>query len=223
MGIFARVLKQVLIAHEDDDLSRLGGVAARTDPIWYPLRRLAINPAVIARLKEAAEADDKHATLSPDDLEYLMEQLHLSPQERAHLRAALMAQGVESLVQARLASAGSPTDTSVAATVYAQLLEHYDPNYDRVRGSLSEETSSASTAPGLYDDLLALLSEANTALLNSVVAIAAGDAGTTAAWLARAVDLHERIGRLAAECVPEVATAASAASTALRHAWQASA
>lgn len=105
MGIFARELKAILEAHRGDDLGVWEGQGPRTDPVWYPLRRLAIYAQQIKRLKLAAQSEAIGATLPPDDLERVAEVLHLTADEQRRLRAALLAQGVEMLLADRLSPA----------------------------------------------------------------------------------------------------------------------
>lgn len=135
MGIFARELYKILYDHRNDDFSHLGGQKPRTDPIWWPLRRLAISREALNRLKSAAFSDEKRATLNPSDLEYLMEQLNLNPQERARLKAALLAQGVEIFLYDRMSEAESVTIVDITELIYKRLLERFEHPLDRVRGT----------------------------------------------------------------------------------------
>jgi hypothetical protein len=134
LGIFARVLQEVLIAHQGEDYSHLGGQAPRNDPIWHPLRRLAIAPEVISRLKEAATSESRRATLNPDDLEYVADQLRFIPDERRRLRAALLAQGVEIFLRDRMLDDEQPIVSQITQLIYSQLLERFQSPFDRVRG-----------------------------------------------------------------------------------------
>jgi hypothetical protein len=125
MGIFARVLEKILAARQDRQPSLLGGQGARTDPTWYPLRRLAIPPEVISRLKKAAESEEKHATLNPMYLTYLIEDLGLTDEEQRQLRAALLAQGVEMFLQDRMADEEPDAVIEITEFVYDNLLEQF--------------------------------------------------------------------------------------------------
>lgn len=134
MGIFAKVLHQVLTNHQFDDYSDiLGGQRPKTDPIWHPLRRLAIAPAVIDRLKKAAFSDNKRATLNPSDLEYTMQQLHFNEKEKAQLRAALLAQGVEIFLYDRMTAQESAVIAEITTLIYNRLLERFEKPFDQVK------------------------------------------------------------------------------------------
>lgn len=135
MGIFARVLQEVLEAHQDTDYSYLGGQDARTDPVWHPLRRLAIAPEVINRLKAAAVSNDKRATLNPDDFTYACDRLGFSPEERVRLRAALLAQGVEIFLRDRMSGAERDTIVEITQLIYHQLLDRFENAYNQIRGA----------------------------------------------------------------------------------------
>jgi hypothetical protein len=134
MGIFAQVLQEILRERQGADYSHLGGSSPRTDPVWYPLRRMAIAPEVINRLKAAATSDSRRATLNPDDLDYLSDQLGFSIEETRRLRAALLAQGVEIFLHDRLSEAEGDTTIEIAHQVYEQLLASFRVSYDKVRG-----------------------------------------------------------------------------------------
>src|SRR5262249_4776118 len=128
--------------HQMDDYSHLGGQAARSDPIWYPLRRLAIAPAVISRLKEAAGTDEKSATLNPGDLECVMEELHVDFEEQARLRAALLAQGVETFLRERMTPEERFVAQEITEVIYSRLLEQFEGIYAKVRSAEAEGGSS---------------------------------------------------------------------------------
>lgn len=134
MGIFARVLQDVLVAHQNSDYSYLGGQEPRNDPIWHPLRRLAIAPEVISRLKAAAASNDKRATLNPDDFAYVCDSLAFSQEDRARLRAALLAQGVEIFLRDRMDAAESDVTVEITEIVYKQLLDRFETPFHKVRG-----------------------------------------------------------------------------------------
>ncbi|MGH2516002.1 MAG: hypothetical protein ACRDHP_10140, partial [Ktedonobacterales bacterium] len=138
MGIFARVLQEVLTAHQDTDYSHLGGYSPRTDPLWHPLRRMAIPPEVINRLKAAAASENRRATLNPDDLDYVSDQLGFTLEERRKLQAALLAQGVEMFLHDRMAEENSDTVAEIAHQVYAQMLTSFQSAYNKVRGDDDE-------------------------------------------------------------------------------------
>lgn len=135
MGVFARVLQEVLEAHQDTDYSYLGGQEPRNDPIWHPLRRLAIAPEVISRLKAAAVSNDKRATLNPDDFAYVCDQLGFTPDEQVRLRAALLAQGVEMFLRDRMSLEEASAADAITDLVYRQLLERFEEPFHQVRGS----------------------------------------------------------------------------------------
>lgn len=134
MGIFAQVLQEILIDYRDRGYPYLHEQAPRSDPIWYPLRRLAIAPEVINRLKQAAISDEKRATLNPGDLDYLIEQLHLRPEESAKLRAALLAQGVEIFLRDRMTEDETGTIVEITKVIYDRLLGSFEDVYEKVRG-----------------------------------------------------------------------------------------
>jgi hypothetical protein len=200
MGIFARVLEEILIAHQDTDYSYLGGATARGDPVWHPLRRLAIAPEVISRLKQAAESDDRRATLNPDDLEYAMEQLRFTPQERARLRVALLAQGVEIFMRDRMTDEQEPIAAEIAETVYSSVLQRYEPIYERVR-AVPVPTGGYLT----LEDVLALADRAS-GLIQAASAAGARNDGTQARfWRQLAAAAYEEIAQLTRPLEPELA------------------
>lgn len=135
MGVFARVLQEVLEAHQDTDYSYLGGQEPRNDPLWHPLRRLAIAPEVISRLKAAAISNDKRATLNPDDFAYVCEQLRFTASEQTKLRAALLAQGVEMFLRDRMSVEEASAADTITTLVYQQLLERFEEPFHQVRGN----------------------------------------------------------------------------------------
>jgi hypothetical protein len=151
MGIFARVLEEILVAHQEDDFSDLGGQGAKSDPIWHPLRRLAIAPSVISRLKEAARSDERRATLNPDDLEYLMKQLRFDLEECTKLRTALLAQGVEIFLYDRLAEDENRGITRITSFIYNQLLGQLGPLGDTVRDFEIEEAPAKLSDESMRD------------------------------------------------------------------------
>lgn len=135
MGIFAGVLKQILQHHQNDPQFRN---MARSDPLWYPLRAINVLPAVIERLKKAADSDQYHATLNPIDFENLLKTLNLKPEDKEtqHLQAALIAQGIEIFLTDRMKHVGyTHQDASeIAEVVYDSLLAHFDTVYSRTKG-----------------------------------------------------------------------------------------
>lgn len=168
MGIFARVLQEVLEEHQETDYTYLGGQEPRSDPIWHPLRRLAIAPEVISRLKAAAVSSDKRATLNPDDFVYVCDQLDFSVDERVRLRAALLAQGVEMFLRDRMSVEEASAADTITDLVYKQLLERFEEPFHQVRGSenpfvLGDEMEGALRLIDRADSLrqAALLAEAN--------------------------------------------------------------
>lgn len=133
MGIFARVLQEILAARQGSDYSYLGGQEARSDPVWYPLRRMAVPPEVISRLKKAAASDERHATLNPIYLNYLIADLRLSDEEQTKLRAALLAQGVEMFLQDRMAAEEQDAVIEITELIYDSLFEQFNSTYAKVR------------------------------------------------------------------------------------------
>lgn len=212
MGIFARVLQDILIAHVDTDYSHLGGFA-RTDPIWHPLRRLGIAPETINRLKDAATSDDKRATLNPSDLEYAVEQLRFTPEEYAQLRAALLAQGVEIFLRERMTLAETRTTREITEAVYQQLLRQFEPVYDSVRDPMAYAASSDVTLDEALDlaDSAGMLAQAaiTARVRNQTIRAAfwghiAGTAYDEIAHMVRSVEpaLAEEFERMATKLRP---------------------
>lgn len=205
MGIFARVLRDVLTAHADEDFSYLGGQSPRTDPLWYPLRRLAIAPEVISRLKEAAGSNEKRATLNPEDLEYAAEKLHFTIEERARLRAALLAQGVEIFLRDRLSDNDFTAATEIAETVFERLLEQFDSTFDRVRyfntvaGEVDERDERTEFALALADRAASLVQAA-------LVARQHGAAIEERLWARLAATTYQEAADIAGPAEPSLAT-----------------
>jgi hypothetical protein len=133
MGIFAKVLQEVLTAHQSDDFGFPERQKPKSDPIWHPLRRLAIAPAVVDRLKKAADSNNKRATLNPSDLDEAMRRLKFSDKEKAQLRAALLAQGVEMFLFDRMSDQESAVITKITEIVYNLLLERFDEPFHQIK------------------------------------------------------------------------------------------
>ena len=200
MGIFARVLYDVLEAHQNTDYSYLGGQDARNDPIWHPLRRLAIAPEVISRLKGAAISIEKRATLNPDDFAYVCERLGFTADERIRLRAALLAQGVEIFLRDRMAFAEADAATAITDLVYKQLLERFEEPFHQVRGGEN---------PFLRGDelegALALVDRANTFRQAGLLAEESGIAEEAAFWQAVASTAYDTALAVLQPIQPELA------------------
>jgi hypothetical protein len=213
MGIFARVLQEILVAHQESDYSHLGGVAPRTDPIWYPLRRCAIAPEVISRLKEAANSDEKRATLNPDDLEYAAEQLQFTPEERVRLRAALLAQGVEIFLRDRMPPGEERITTEIASHIYTRLLTQFEPVYEKVRGDTAMAPVSRDE---VIEAALALADRADALLQAAEEARARNRAIETRFWARMALAGYEEIARLVRPVEPALADGFDQIATKLR-------
>jgi hypothetical protein len=203
MGIFARILQDILVAHQESDYSHLGGVAPRTDPIWHPLRRCAIAPEVISRLKEAANSDEKRATLNPDDLEYVADQLHFTPEELARLRAALLAQGVEIFLRDRMAPGDERVTVEIASHLYNRLLAQYEPVYEKVRGETAVDPRSPVE---VIEAALALADRAGAMLQAAERARAGNRMVEMRFWQKTSLAAYEEIARLIRPIEPTLAS-----------------
>ena len=155
MGIFATVLARVLKGQQNDPRWQQG---ARSDPQWYPLRAIGVEDAVVDRLKKAVDQDDAHATLNPEDFDRLLATLNLTDVETKQLQAALLAQGVETFLSARMVRFGkTATDAAeIADIVYDALIESFEQEYSKVRGG---------TLTQAEEHILSLLDECNAMLL----------------------------------------------------------
>lgn len=124
MGIFAKILKEVLEDHVID-APLFGGQGPRTDPIWYPLRELAIHSQYISRIKASVIENDNTATLSSIDLEDLISSMQLNFDEQNKLRYALLAQGVQTYLLDRLKRSGG-IDSNLQSQVANLAQDVYD-------------------------------------------------------------------------------------------------
>lgn len=135
MGTFARELADILAAHQGQDLGIWSGQGPRGDPVWYPLRRLAISSPLIHRLKRAAVNEREVAALSPADIQQLAQLLKLRPRELRRLRAALLAHAIEVCLMRRRPAGGWPATCRAAHATFiafypSDLESEPDPNED---------------------------------------------------------------------------------------------
>ncbi len=139
MGIFADVLYQTLCDHRDTDYSYLGGGPARKDPIWHPLRLVPVPPQVIQRLKEATHKPLITATLNAELLELTVTQLRFSEEEKTTLRAALLAQGAEMFLRARMKPEEQGIVNDIVGMLYSELRGRLQKLIGDVRGRSTME------------------------------------------------------------------------------------
>lgn len=200
MGIFARVLFDVLVAHSETDYSYLGGQEPRNDPIWYPLRRLAIAPEVISRLKAASVSNDKRATLNPDDFAYVCDRLGFTTEERSKLRAALLAQGVEIFLRDRMSPEEAGAATEITNLVYGQLAERFAEAFHQVRGS-----DNTFLRGDELEALLALVDRANDFRQAARIALASSVEQEASFWNAVSATAYNYIAAKLESIQPELA------------------
>jgi len=139
MGLFAKELYRVLLAHRNDDYSHLPGGPARQDPIWHPLRLVPIEPPVIFRLKLAAEDPNKMAQLNAHSLAQTVERLGYSQEEYTRLRAALLAESVSVYLRNRMEPKEADIVNTITRTIHEALLTQLRPITELMRSAADVE------------------------------------------------------------------------------------